>query len=129
MPIQSPKLSIGIPGWSQITTVPPLACSVWPRYTCAQGVLMTRLAFLPLLVCASLCFAATSSHALLKSPTLNRTHIVFTYAGDLWSVPRDGGDATRLTTGAGEETHPMFSPDGTQIAFTGEYDGNIDVYT
>ena len=90
---------------------------------------MTRLAFLPILVCASLCLAATSSHALLKSPTLNRTHIVFSYAGDLWSVPRDGGSATRLTTGAGEETHPMFSPDGTQIAFTGEYDGNIDVYT
>ena len=90
---------------------------------------MTRLAFFPMLVCAPLCFAATSSHALLKGPTLNRTHIVFSYAGDLWSVPRDGGDATRLTTGAGEETHPMFSPDGTQIAFTGEYDGNIDVYT
>jgi tricorn protease len=90
---------------------------------------MTRFALFSTLAFASLCFAATNSPALLKSPTLNRTHIVFSYAGDLWSVPRDGGDATRLTTSAGEETHPMFSPDGTQIAFTGEYDGNIDVYT
>ena len=90
---------------------------------------MTRFALFSTLAFAPLCFAATNSPALLKSPTLNRTHIVFSYAGDLWSVPRDGGDATRLTTSAGEETHPMFSPDGTQIAFTGEYDGNIDVYT
>lgn len=65
---------------------------------------------------------------LLRHPTMNRTHIVFSFANDLWSVPRDGGDAVRLTTGVGAETDPVFSPDGTQIAFTGEYDGNIDVY-
>ena len=56
------------------------------------------------------------------------SHIVFAYAGDLWSVPRDGGNAVRLTNGAGDETDPAFSPDGTQIAFTGEYDGNVDVF-
>ncbi len=65
---------------------------------------------------------------LLRKPTLNKTHIVFSYAGDLWSVPREGGDAVRLTTGAGEETDPFFSPDGSQLAFTGEYDGNTDVF-
>lgn len=65
---------------------------------------------------------------LLQRPTLNKTHIVFSYAGDLWSVPREGGEALRLTTGAGVETDPIFSPDGAQIAFQGEYDGNTDVY-
>src|SRR5262249_54018926 len=53
---------------------------------------------------------------------------VFAYADDLWIVPRAGGEARRLTTGAGVETDPIFSPDGTQVAFTGQYDGNEDVY-
>lgn len=65
---------------------------------------------------------------LLRKPALSKTQIVFSYAGDLWSVPRDGGEAKRLTTGAGEETDPVFSPDGTMIAFTGEYDGNQDLF-
>ena len=43
-------------------------------------------------------------------------------------MPRGGGEARRLTAGAGIETDPVFSPDGTLIAFTGEYDGNLDVY-
>jgi len=90
---------------------------------------MIFVAMLALLLYLPACFAADNSFALLRTPTLNRTHIVFSYAGDLWSVPREGGAAIRLTTGAGQETHPMFSPDGSQIAFTGEYDGNIDVYT
>lgn len=65
---------------------------------------------------------------LLQKPTLSKTHIVFSYAGDLWSVPRQGGDAVRLTSAPGNETDPVFSPDGTRIAFTGEYDGNVDVF-
>lgn len=74
------------------------------------------------------CFADTGRPLLLQIPTLNSTHIVFSYAGDLWSVPREGGEAVRLTVGPGIETNPIFSPDGTQIAFQGEYDGNTDVY-
>ena len=66
---------------------------------------------------------------LLQKPTLSRTHIAFVYAGDLWTVPRDGGAAQRLTSGPGVETNPVYSPDGSTIAFTGEYDGNTDVYT
>jgi len=72
--------------------------------------------------------AAADEPLLLQKPTLSKTHIVFAYAGDLWSVPRDGGDAVRLTSGTGNETDPAFSPDGTRIAFTGEYDGNVDVF-
>ena len=75
---------------------------------------------------AALC--AGAEPLLLQKPTLNKTHIVFAFAGDLWSVPREGGDAVRMTSGAGNETDPVFSPDGTRIAFTGEYDGNVDVF-
>ncbi|MBZ5724334.1 MAG: PDZ domain-containing protein [Acidobacteriia bacterium] len=74
------------------------------------------------------CAAANEKPLLLRHPTISRTRIVFTFASDLWSVSRDGGDALRLTTGIGVETDPIFSPDGSQIAFTGEYDGNTDVF-
>ncbi len=73
-------------------------------------------------------FASAETGLLVRTPTMNRTQIVFSYAGDLWSVPREGGDARRLTTSPGTEIGPLFSPDGTMIAFTGQYDGNIDVY-
>ena len=72
--------------------------------------------------------AAAPIH-LLQKPAMSRNTIVFTYAGDLWSVPRQGGAAQRLTNGQGSESDAAFSPDGATIAFTGEYDGNIDVYT
>ncbi len=85
---------------------------------------MIRLLCLLLSVCAL--FA--QSPLLLQQPTLSKTRIVFSFGGDLWIVARDGGEAVRLTAGPGEETAPLFSPDGTQVAFQGEYDGNVDVY-
>src|SRR5215469_2529406 len=72
--------------------------------------------------------AAQPAHLLLRKPALSRTQIVFSFSGDLWSVPREGGEARRLTAGPGVETDPVFSPDDSQIAFTGEYDGNVDVF-
>ena len=72
--------------------------------------------------------AASTPH-IFQRPALSRDLIAFGYAGDLWTVPRTGGRATRLTTGVGTETSPIFSPDGATIAFTGEYDGNTDVFT
>lgn len=72
--------------------------------------------------------AADKPH-LFQSPALSRDLIAFGYAGDLWSVPREGGRAVRLTAGVGLESAPIFSPDGSTIAFTGEYDGNTDVFT
>jgi tricorn protease len=73
-------------------------------------------------------FAQGERPLLLRQPTVSRTQIVFSFAGDLWIVGREGGDARRLTSGVGRETDPFFSPDGTQVAFSGEYDGNQDVY-
>jgi tricorn protease len=66
---------------------------------------------------------------LLQKPTVSASHVVFSFADDLWIVSRQGGDAQRLTSGVGVETDPVFSPDGKAVAFTGEYEGNLDVYT
>ena len=65
---------------------------------------------------------------LAREPALSATQVVFVYAGDLWSVPREGGDAKRLTAGVGVESGPSFSSDGNWISFTGQYDGNTDVF-
>lgn len=73
-------------------------------------------------------FDAGPEPKLMRHPTLSATSIVFQFAGDLWSVPRAGGDAAKLTSSPGVESSPFFSPDGSMVAFTGQYDGNTDVY-
>lgn len=65
---------------------------------------------------------------LLRFPATNGSEVVFSYAGDLYSVPVTGGEARRLTSHKGYEMFARFSPDGKSIAFTGEYDGNREVY-
>jgi len=65
---------------------------------------------------------------LLRNPAVSETHIVFTHADDLWVVDRAGGEARRLTTAMGSELNPRISPDGQWVAFTGQYDGNMDVF-
>ncbi|NWG13507.1 MAG: PD40 domain-containing protein [Acidobacteria bacterium] len=90
---------------------------------------MLRSAFAVLVLLASAFGAGDlGGPLLLRTPDLNKTHIAFVFAGDLWTVPREGGEAGRLTIGPGVEANPKYSPDGTWIAFTGEYDGNVDVY-
>jgi tricorn protease len=66
---------------------------------------------------------------MLRFPDVSQTHIVFSYANDLWLAPRAGGVATPLASPAGQEVFPRFSPDGQTIAFAGNYDGNQDLYT
>jgi tricorn protease len=65
---------------------------------------------------------------LLRFPDIYKDRIVFSYGGDLWLVPSAGGVARRITTHPGLELFPKFSPDGEKIAFTGQYDGNFNVY-
>ncbi|MGH9938632.1 MAG: S41 family peptidase, partial [Blastocatellia bacterium] len=66
--------------------------------------------------------------AMIGRVAVNRAQIVFHYAGDLWAVDRNGGEARRLTTHPGEENFPAFSPDGSQLAFSRNVGGNLDVY-
>jgi len=65
---------------------------------------------------------------ILRSPTVSKDAIAFVHANDIWIVSRNGGDAKRLTSAAGAETGPHFSPDGKLIAFTAQYAGNTDIY-
>jgi len=65
---------------------------------------------------------------MMRYPDVSATQIAFVYAGDIWIAPKSGGVATRLSSPRGEESFPKFSPDGTWIAFSGNYDGNTDLY-
>ncbi len=65
---------------------------------------------------------------MMQNPDVSKTHIVFTYGGDLWIVPKEGGTALKLSSPAGQELFAKFSPDGSQIAYNGIYNGNFDVY-
>lgn len=73
--------------------------------------------------------AALEECRLLRQPDVQGDQIVFVYAGDLWVVGRAGGAARRLTSHEGIERFPKLSPDGRTVAFTAEYDGNVDAYT
>src|SRR5580700_11537041 len=87
-----------------------------------------------LLLLASPAFADDKPEAvadearLLRFPTIHDKQIAFTYAGDLYTVPSTGGVARKLTNHDGFEMFARFSPDGKWLAFTGQYDGNTEVY-
>ncbi|HEY3625664.1 MAG TPA: PDZ domain-containing protein [Terracidiphilus sp.] len=85
--------------------------------------------FAGIVATASVNAGAAAKPHIFQRPALSRELIAFGYAGDLWTVARSGGRATRLTSGVGIESAPVFSPDGKTIAFTGDYDGNTDVFT
>jgi tricorn protease len=77
---------------------------------------------------SSVCLFAQIDAGLFRFPDVSQTQIVFTYANDLWVMPKEGGTAVKLSSPAGVEIYPKFSPDGKSLAFTGNYDGNNDVY-
>ena len=80
------------------------------------------------LAACSLNGLAADGPLLLQQPTVSQAQIGFVYADDIWVADRAGGTARRLTTDEGLESSPHFSPDGNWIAFTGNYDGNTDVF-
>jgi len=93
--------------------------------------LVNKKALYPFLLFALIWLAAPvfgHEGRLMREPSLSRDFVAFVYANDIWVVPRDGGDARRVTTHPGSESSPKFSPDGQYIAFSGQYDGNTDVY-
>ncbi|HET9235082.1 MAG TPA: peptidase S41, partial [Candidatus Eisenbacteria bacterium] len=91
--------------------------------TCARSLFLS---FLFLIVAAS--GQAQIDARMLQTPDVSADRIVFGYAGDLWVVPKEGGTAHRLSSPPGQEVFPRFSPDGARIVYSGDYDGNLDVY-
>ena len=90
---------------------------------------MKRLFFaVILLLIAGLTASAQQEARLMRFPAMHGNQVVFSYAGDLYTVAKTGGIARRLTNDEGIEVFPRFSPDGKSIAFTGQYDGNTEVF-
>jgi tricorn protease len=85
-------------------------------------------AVLLLLTCSSVSAQNTSDTRLIWQPAVSKDMIAFIYAEDLWVANRDGSYPRRITVSEGAESNPVFSPDGSMIAFTGQYDGNTDVF-
>lgn len=77
---------------------------------------------------SNLANAAAIDARMMRYPDVSATQIAFVYAGDIWVAPKSGGVAQRLSSPKGEESFPRFSPDGSLIAFSGNYDGNLDIY-
>ena len=71
---------------------------------------------------------AANSNGYYRYPSIANDTIIFSSEGDLWKVTSTGGNATRLTTHAAEETHPVISADGQWVAFTANYNGGLEVY-
>jgi tricorn protease len=88
----------------------------------AGAALLTILAVVPLPASAQV------DARMFRYPAVSRDQIAFVYAGDIWLVPKAGGTAVRLSSPLGEESFPRFSPDGTRLAYSASYDGNVDVY-
>ena len=89
---------------------------------------MKRILISFLLIVLGISFIYSQETKLMRFPTIRNTQVVFSFAGDLYTIGIDGGVARRLTSHEGNEMFPKISPDGKYIAFTGQYDGNTEVY-
>jgi tricorn protease len=89
---------------------------------------MRKLLLLFVFVTSIFIVSAQQESRLLRFPAIHGNQLVFTYAGDLYSVSSEGGMARKLTNDIGFEMFARFSPDGSRIAFTGQYDGNTEIY-
>ncbi len=113
-----------------------LSCSATARVPAEGGLIVNRLRIaLVLVVLLGLVTAGAAGSDLNSAPgyvmryaNIGHGHIVFTYEDDLWLVPVGGGNAHRITSNPGLELGAKISPDGTKVAFTGNYDGGMDVY-
>ncbi len=96
--------------------------------TRSPGLRIGRVLRLAALLALGITAPAAAQTKLLRFPDIHGDHVVFTYAGDLWTAPSTGGTAVRLTAHPGLELFAKYSPDGKWIAFTGQYDGDEQVY-
>ncbi len=97
-----------------------MALTIWSRAAFA-ALLLSATALAP-------AAARAAAPTLMRFPNAHGDRIVFVAHGNLWTVPRQGGTAERLTADPGQDLMPRYSPDGRWIAFTASYQGNQDVY-
>jgi tricorn protease len=91
---------------------------------------MKKLIVIAIIVAGSVGMRANGTPTrMLRTPSISATHVAFAYANNIWIVDRKGGDARRLTSFQGQSSNPKISPDGTTVAFSADYAGNVDVYT
>ncbi len=107
---------------------PILVALINPMYLFKPAGRSARRQSAQVLLLLSLAAALFGQTKLLRYPDIHDNRIVFTYGGDLWLVSAEGGTASRLTSHPGVEQFAKFSPDGKWIAFTGQYDGDEQVY-
>jgi tricorn protease len=74
-------------------------------------------------------FCQAQGTRLLRNPAMSNDHIAFVYGGDIWLTDLNGKNLKRITSFPGEEMQPHFSPDGKTLAFSGQYDGNVDAFS
>ncbi len=99
-----------------------------PRFMITAALVLTAVVVWPVVDADAVDLAASPGEALLRFPDIHENTIVFVSGEDIWTAPSSGGTAVRLTIHDGAEVFPKFSPGGNLIAFTGDYDGNADVY-
>lgn len=87
-----------------------------------------KIKFLLIALCMHTMLLAQNNAGLFRFPDVSASEIVFSYANDLWVVAKNGGQAYKISSPPGQESFPRFSPDGKNVAFTANYDGNFDVY-
>ena len=92
------------------------------------GTILVGLALFALAGAIPLPAVDTADTKMLTRPAVSAERIAFVYANDIWTADLEGRDVRRLTSDVGAETMPSFSPDGSLIAFSGQYDGNTDVF-
>src|ERR1039458_4354092 len=96
------------------------------RFPCLHGLLALGLVTWPLSAAAQaqLTIPVRIDARMMRQPAVSATQIAFVYAGDIWLAEKNGGVAVRFSSPKGEKSFPRFSPDGTLLAFSGDYDGN-----
>jgi len=93
-----------------------------------KNYLLQTILLLSIAIFSSLNAIDTRNTRLLSQPATNTNQIAFVYAGDIWIGDHEGNSLKRLTSHTGNESNPVFSPDGSLVAFNAQYEGNIDVY-
>src|SRR5262249_56322297 len=95
---------------------------------CRSLMMRSLLTLMFLVIGGAICMAQPPGPMPFHTPSVSRTNIAFVYAGEIWIVDRNGGEARKFLSQPGEKYSPCFSPDGSQLAFSMSVNENLDIY-